>query len=306
MDILHYEDIIAAAAEVGFDLCGVVDAEPMPHQKAHFEEWLADGNQGSLGYLERNVDKRFDPSLLVEGARSVIVCAIAYGVPQESANSSEGRRAKIAPYACREDYHTVFRRLLTQLAERLRLNERGIRWRAFTDSAPLAEKSLAERAGIGRRGRNSLIINSRFGSRILLGELVVCAPADRYSTPTAENPCSDCGACVERCPAEAILPEGGIDTRRCIACRTVEPAATPSDESTAGWLFGCDECQACCPCNEAAERRDNPLIATLFNPADLPADYWAEITDKEFTERFGSTPLSRAGAERLREGVKKL
>ena len=297
---------MSAAAEVGFDLCGVASAAPMPTEQARFEQWLAEGNQGSLGYMERNREKRFAPSLLVDGAQTVIVCALAYSTPERANKTTEGRVAKIAPYACREDYHSVFRRLLPQLAERLGLNEKGIRWRAFTDSAPLAEKALAVRAGLGGIGRNSLLINEKFGSRVLLGELVVCAPADRYSEPLAQNPCSGCGLCVERCPASAILPEGGIDTRKCIACRTVEPAAALGDEGTSGWLFGCDECQACCPCNEVAERRDNPLIATLFNPADLSADYWAEITDEEFTKRFGTTPLSRAGAERLRAGAKKL
>ena len=303
---LSYDDIMLAAAEVGFDLCGVTTAEPMPEEKARFEQWLAGGNQGNLGYMERNCDKRFAPALLVDGAESVIVCGLAYAVPDEAEGCTDGKRAKIAPYACREDYHSVFRRLLPQLAERLGLNKKGIRWRAFTDSAPLAEKALAVRADLGGIGRNSLLITEQFGSRVLLGELVVCAPADRYSEPLAQNPCSGCGLCVERCPASAILPEGGIDTRKCIACRTVEPAAALGEEGTAGWLFGCDECQACCPCNEVAERRDNPLIATLFNPADLSADYWSEITDEEFTERFGTTPMSRAGAERLREGAKRL
>ena len=303
---LSYDDIMTAAAEVGFDLCGVTTAEPMPEEKARFEQWLAGGNQGNLGYMERNCDKRFAPALLVDGAESVIVCGLTYGVPDEAEGCTDGKRAKIAPYACREDYHSVFRRLLPQLAERLCLNEKGIRWRAFTDSAPLAEKALAVRAGIGGIGRNSLLITEQFGSRVLLGELVVCAPADRYSEPLAQNSCSGCGLCVERCPASAILPEGGIDTRKCIACRTVEPAASLGEEGTAGWLFGCDECQACCPCNEVAERRDNPLIATLFNPSVFSAEWWAEISDEEFVERFGTTPMSRAGAERLRVGAKKL
>lgn len=303
---LSYDDIMTAAAEVGFDLCGVTTAEPMPEEKARFEQWLAGGNQGNLGYMERNCDKRFAPALLVDGAESVIVCGLAYGVPDEAEGCTDGKRAKIAPYACREDYHSVFRRLLPQLAERLGLNEKGIRWRAFTDSAPLAEKALAMRAGLGGIGRNSLLITEQFGSRVLLGELVVCAPTDRYSEPLAQNPCSGCGLCVERCPASAILPEGGIDTRKCIACRTVEPAAALGEDGTAGWLFGCDECQACCPCNEAAERRDNPLIATLFNSSDFSTEWWTEISDEEFVERFGTTPMSRAGAERMREGAKRL
>ena len=303
---LSYDDIMAAAAEIGFDLCGVTSAAPLPDEKSRFAHWLAGGNQGNLGYMERNSDKRFAPALLVEGAESVIVCGLAYGVPNEAEGCTDGKRAKIAPYACREDYHSVFRRLLPQLAERLGLNEKGIRWRAFTDSAPLAEKALAVRAGIGRIGRNSLLITEQFGSRILLGELVVCAPTDRYSEPVAQNPCSGCGLCIERCPASAILPEGGVDTRKCIACRTVEPAVTLGEEGTAGWLFGCDECQVCCPCNQKAEKIDNPLISTLFNPSEFSAEWWTEISDEEFVERFGTTPMSRAGAERLRAGAKKL
>ncbi len=324
LKILSHSEIVDAAHRVGFDLCGVVRADEMVADGERFDRWLAAGCHGPLAYMARNRDKRFAPARLVEGAGLVIVCALCYGAADGGVTCDEvsdvadggaacaerGERApKIAAYACREDYHRVIRRMLKTLAREIGLVEQGVAWRAFVDSAPLAEKSLAVRAGLGMVGRNSLILNPRYGSRLLFGELVVCAEADRYSEPLAENPCTGCGACVAACPADALPPEGGVDARRCIACRTVEPAAAEwqgervddGEAWRAGWLFGCDECQRCCPINRRAEQRDNPNMPTLFNPSSLSATYWQSISDEEFERLYGHTPLSRAGAERLRK-----
>ena len=171
--MLDLEHIKRCAAEVGFDLCGVAKCHPMPSDGAFLQRWLEEGNGSTLAYLERNAEKRADTTLLVEGAKSVIVCAIAYKNPI-SEGYAPNCRTKIASYACAEDYHTTIRRMLQQLCERLRSEHPTLRGRVFTDSAPIFEKRYAVEAGLGWIGRQSLLVTPQFGTFVLLGEAVVC------------------------------------------------------------------------------------------------------------------------------------
>lgn len=149
--------ITKTALDVGFDLVGVVRAEHLTKEHNYFNEWLLEGNASTLDYLKRNVEKRFDASLLVEGARSVVICAISYLSPY-SRGYNEGAKTKIASYALARDYHVTIKELLSKLAEQLKTYSPQARYRAYTDSAPLAEKSYAVRAGLGWIGRNSLLV----------------------------------------------------------------------------------------------------------------------------------------------------
>ena len=164
--------IINAAKSVGFDMVGVVAAEALVEERKRFEQWLLDGNNSTLAYLERNVDKRFDMRLLVEGARSVVICAVSYLSPY-GRGYDEACNTKVASYALARDYHKSIKEMLCALAEELKLHNPKLQYRAFTDSAPVAEKSLAVRAGLGWIGRQSLLINPHFGSMLHLGELVI-------------------------------------------------------------------------------------------------------------------------------------
>lgn len=296
--------ITNAASEVGFDIVGVVRAEHLTEEYNRFNEWLLAGNASTLSYLERNVEKRFDASRLVDGARSVVVCAISYLSPY-SRGYDEGVKTKIASYALARDYHITIKELLAQLAERLKEHNPQLRYRAFTDSAPLAEKSYAVRAGLGWIGRNSLLVTPAHGSMLHLGELLIDEEVDIYDTPMEAVGCGECRRCIEACPNGAILENRTIDTRRCISCRTIERATESEQINLDGWIFGCDACQSVCPYNRRAPLHSNNLLDPLFDPMVLGEKEWQAMTEEEFNAMAGTTPLTRAGLERIRRNINK-
>ena len=229
--------IINAAYDVGFDLVGVVRAEAMTAEHDRFCRWIAAGHHSTLTYLERNIDKRFDARLLVEGARSIVVCGVSYRSPLGD-GYAEGWRTKVASYALARDYHITIKEMLAALATRLKEYAPDMTFRAFTDSAPLAEKSLAVRAGLGWIGRNSLLVNPDLGSMLHLGELVISEDVDAYSMPMTAVGCGECRRCIAACPNGAISEDRSINTHRCISCRTIEREATTTRDSVGEALVG--------------------------------------------------------------------
>lgn len=296
--------IINSAQRVGFDLVGVVRVEPLIEERKRFEEWLLAGNQSTLGYLERNVEKRFDVGRLVENSHSVVVCAVSY-LSQYSRGYRDGYNAKIASYALNDDYHVTIKSMLCELADELKKDNPELRYRAFVDSAPVAEKSLAVRAGLGWIGRQSLVVNPRFGSMIHLGELVIDDVVDEYDRPMTGVGCGSCRRCVDACPNGAILDNRTIDTRRCISCRTIEREGCTDDITLDGWIFGCDACQSVCPFNKQAPLHTNHRFDPRIDPYELSAERWLRMTDDEFSEMAATTPMTRSGLERIRGNIKK-
>lgn len=302
MSMIAKNFIINAAHEVGFDLAGVVRAEALTTERNSFSDWLLAGNHSTLTYLERNIEKRFDARLLVEGARSVVICAVSY-LSAYSRGYLQHSQTKVASYALTTDYHTTIKRMLTELAERLKAEHPTLRFRAFTDSAPVAEKSLAVRAGLGWIGRNSLVVTPQYGSMILLGELIIDQEVDSYDSPTESVGCGKCRRCLDACPNSAILDTRLVDTRRCISCRTIEREEPNSDINLDGWIFGCDRCQSVCPYNQRAEEHRNPQFDPLFDPTTLGAEEWLAMSDEEFATMAGTTPMTRSGLERIKRNV---
>lgn len=292
------------AKEVGFDLVGVVPAEALVDEHKRFSEWLLAGNNSTLGYLERNVEKRFDARLLVEGANSVLICAIGYR-SQYSLGYAADCRTKIASYALARDYHTTIKEMLRELAERLVEYAPELRFRAFTDSAPVAEKSLAVRAGFGWIGRNSLVVNPKLGSMMLLGELIINEVVDVYDSPMDGVGCGSCRACVDNCPNSAILDNRTIDARRCISCRTIEREGATEEIKLDGWIFGCDACQTVCPFNRHAPMHTNPRFDPIIAVDTLDETRWQSMSEDEFAALASETPLTRSGLERIRGNIGK-
>ena len=300
--MLDQRNIKRLAAQAGFDLCGVAPCRHLAANEARFRRWLGQGYQSSLAYLERHTEKRFDPARLIEGARTAVVCAVAY-----KNRTSDGYpatcRTKIASYACTTDYHTTIRNMLRGMLQALKAAYPGLEGRAFVDTAPLAEKQLAVEAGLGWIGRQSLLVTPQFGSFVLLGELLLNDETDAYDTPFEGSRCGSCRACIEHCPTGAILDERMIDTRRCIACHTIEREPDTGIDLD-GWIFGCDACQSCCPYNRRAPQHRNPAFDTLFDPAELDAEAWRALDERQFTDCFGTTPLTRSGLERIRGNIR--
>ena len=296
--------ITNAAREVGFDIVGVVPAMALPEESCRFEAWLAGGHHSTLSYLERNGEKRFDASKLVEGAKSVVVCGVSY-LSEYSRGYPEGWRTKIASYALNRDYHITIKEMLTALAQRLKEHSPQLRFRAFTDSAPLAEKSYARRAGLGWIGRNSLLVTPEYGSMLLLGELVIDEDVDEYDTPKDYIGCGECRRCVEACPNGAISEDRYIDTGRCIACRTIEPMAEGESINFDGWIFGCEACQTVCPYNQRAGLHSNPHFDPIVEPLKLDVDAWLAMSEESFARMAATTPLTRAGLEKIKSLIAK-
>lgn len=287
------------AAEVGFDLCGAAKYRRMEQDSHFLEEWIERGYASSLEYLKRNTQRRGDATALVEGAKSIIVCAVSYKNAISDGYSCN-HNAKIASYACTTDYHLTIKQMLFELCKRLKEVYPNFSARCFVDSAPIFEKRYAVEAGLGWIGRQSLLVTPQFGTFVLLGEIVLDEECDNYDQPLATVGCGECHRCVDACPNGAVK-ERHIDTSCCISCATIERRNEERVLPLHGWIFGCDECQTICPYNRKAPLSTNPRFAPLFNPAEMGPEEWLALSEEEFSEKFGSTPLERAGLERLKE-----
>ncbi len=265
-EMFDLSQIKELAYEVGFDLCGVAQYLNFEEDKFFLEKWIEQGFASSLGYLKRNIDCRADASRLVEGAKSVIVCAVSYK-NQISDGYPADHSAKVASYACTTDYHTTIKQMLFELCERLKEIDPDLSARCFVDSAPIFEKRYAVEAGLGWIGRQSLLVTPEYGTFVLLGEVVMTAECNDYDKPLESVGCGECRRCVEACPNGAVK-ERHIDTSRCISCATIERREGGEACNLHGWIFGCDECQTVCPYNRKAPYFRNPKFAPLFNPIE--------------------------------------
>lgn len=279
--MFNLECIKGVAHEVGFDLCGVAKYRVFEEDKAFLVEWIEQGYASSLDYLKRNIDCRADANRLVEGAKSVVVCAVSYKNMASDGYPAD-HQAKVASYACTTDYHTTIKQMLFELCERLKEVNPDFSARCFVDSAPIFEKRYAVEAGLGWIGRQSLLITPEYGSFVLLGEVVMTAECDEYDKPYEGVGCGECRRCVDACPNGAIK-ERHIDTSRCISCATIECRANEGICDTHGWIFGCDECQTVCPYNRKAPYFRNPKFTPLFNPIERMPE----------REEFRTTPMVR-------------
>jgi epoxyqueuosine reductase len=259
------------AYRLGFDACGIAAAHAVDSDQAiHYHQWLANHFNGEMEYLNRQVEKRLDPRKLVEGATSIICVALGYYHTGQFPSSSR----TIARYALHNDYHSLIRHRLQLLLEQLRQLDATISGRAFCDSAPLLERYWAEQAGIGWIGKNQLLIIPGKGSWFLLGELIINRET-QYDQPIP-NRCGRCERCLNSCPTQALLPEKGLDARRCLSYLTIEKK-TAFTEEEANWcienetFFGCDRCQEVCPWNRFSQEQEDPTMQplSLFLQSDL-------------------------------------
>jgi epoxyqueuosine reductase len=283
----------ARAKELGFDLCGIARAHSV--EPALLDKWLGAGWDASLSYVGARREERLDPSLLVSGARSVIVLAASYGPHPDDPQPVPGELL-VARYARGRDYHNVLVRPARKLAAWLR--SAGAETYCEVDTGAVLEKYWAQEAGVGWIGKNGCLIHERFGSWLLLGAIVT----DLELEPDARHPdrCGDCALCIPACPTAAIPEPRYVDSRRCIAFHTIETREEIPGELAAkfdGRLFGCDACQDVCPWN----RRASPgkLVQLRARTPSLPGAEVLALTSEETRRRFEGTPLMRAGQEGL-------
>jgi len=300
------EQIRDRAQELGFPLCGFTTPESPPHLSV-FRAWLEKGRQGGMAYLgtRRARMARAQPRILLAGCQSVIVLAAPYPVPNPRPPAPLGGR--VASYALGEDYHDVLLPKLKALAGWIEQRaESPIRFRAYTDTGPILERDLAQRAGLGWIGKNTLLIHPRYGSYFFLAEILTdlrLAPDD----PFRADRCGSCTRCLQACPTRCILPDRTLQAGRCVSYLTIElRGAVPVElrEALGNWVFGCDICQEVCPWNR---RADPPPPDPRFLPrAHLPpADLSQELSgDKRETAlRFRGSALRRTRSEGYRRNL---
>lgn len=303
MVIIEAKHIKNIAINAGFDICGITMCQSFPTNRAAFDNWLKEGYDSSLHYMRNNIDMRFDVGQMVEGARSVVVCGVSYK-SEISGGYSAADKCKIASYACNRDYHKTLKKMLKAMLRELQTTYPSLEARAFVDSAPILEKQYAVEAGLGWIGRQSLLVTPEYGTYVLLGELVLNAEVDEYDKPLERVGCGECRRCIDACPTRAIVKPMTIDTSRCISCHTIE-AQPNSNINLNGWIFGCDECQNCCPYNKIAKPHNSTYFDPLFDPRTISSKMWLTMNEQEFCDKFGSTPLKRSGLERIILNIKK-
>ncbi|MFI3248047.1 MAG: tRNA epoxyqueuosine(34) reductase QueG [Rikenellaceae bacterium] len=288
------------AIKAGFDLCGVTRAEYLPDAADRFSKWLFRGYGDGLDYLHRNQDLRYDASKLMDGAKTVVVCGINYK-NDLSLTQDLTSGVGVASYALMRDYHKTIKRRLKHILKDLQLIYPELNGRVFTDSAPLLEKHLAVNAGLGWIGRQSLLITPQYGSFVLLGELLLDQGVDIYDAVYLDDRCGECRKCVASCPASAINDNRTIDTRKCIACRTIERDDS-GDEPLAGWIFGCDVCQRSCPHNQLTPLASAADMQRIITP--LTREEWLAMDDKDFENFTQGTPIRRSSLQRILRYIK--
>jgi epoxyqueuosine reductase len=283
----------ARAAQLGFDLCGIARAHPLP--PGPLDRWLLRGWDAGMTYVRRRREERLDPGLLVPGARSVIVVAASYAPAADDPRPAPGELT-IARYARGRDYHNVLIKPVRKLAHWLR--EAGAAVYAEVDAGPVMEKAWAQEAGIGWIGKNGCLIHERLGSWLLLGALITDFPLEA-DVPHPDR-CGECALCIPACPTEAIREPRYVDSTRCIAYHTIEHRESIPEEiarRAGGRLFGCDACQDVCPWN----RRAPParLVQLRARTPSLALHEVLALTAEEARRRFEGTPLLRAGRDGL-------
>jgi epoxyqueuosine reductase len=300
--------VVEVSRALGFDLCGVAPAEEFP-ELAHLEEWLVRDYAGELRYLHDA--RRRSPSRVVQGARSVIVCALNYKTslpcstetPDEIA-SEAGPRGWIARYAWGGDYHKVLGEKLDALVEALRKEfPEPFEARAYADTGPVVERVAAKYAGLGWLAKNTCLIHEELGSWLFLGVIVTTLDLAASLGPAEVPPadlCGNCRLCIEACPTGAIVEPYVLDARRCISYLTIElRGAIPAElrEPMGRHVFGCDICQDVCPWNRSAPLTSQESFEprrfaqhSLFSP-DL--EWLASLTEEEFREAFRGSPVKR-------------
>lgn len=284
--------------ELGFQQVGIAGLDLASHE-AHLQRWLAAGYHGEMDYMAAHGNKRSRPDELVPGTLRVISLRMDClpGDTQMSQRLGEPEKAYVSRYALGRDYHKLIRKRIQQLAERIQQAIGPFGYRAFVDSAPVLEKAIAEQAGLGWIGKNTLVLNRKAGSWFFLGELFVDLPLPVDAAHTDEH-CGRCRACLDICPTAALVGPYMLDARRCISYLTIElKGAIPVElrPLIGNRVFGCDDCQIVCPWNRFARptqqsdfqprhQLDNAELATLFR--------WSE---EEFLSRTEGSPLRRTG-----------
>jgi epoxyqueuosine reductase len=293
------------ALALGFDAVGFARAELAPAVRERLGAFLAAGHHGSMGWMEARAGQRADPRVLWPEAVSVISLGLNYGPDRDPMESLAWRdRGTISVYARNRDYHDLVKGRLKQLGGWIAGRFRGSELKVFVDTAPVMEKPLAQRAGLGWQGKHTNLVSRQFGSWLFLGE--VFTTLDLAPEKAERDHCGSCDACLRACPTEAFVAPYRLDARRCISYLTIEhhgPIPVELRPKMGNRIYGCDDCLAVCPWNKFARAHEEPAFA----PRDaLVAPKLAELAsldDAAFRALFSASPIKRIGRDRFVRNV---
>ena len=298
----------AEAAALGFDGLRITDTH-LGLASERLNQWLAEGRHGHMEYMQRHADLRSNPELLVPGTVRVICVSMNY-LPSETNFDTEWQRledstqAVVSMYARGRDYHKVLRSRLQEFAKLIEERIGKLGYRVFTDSAPLMEVELARKAGLGWRGKHTLLLNRESGSTFFLGEILVDVPLP--IDQEIEEHCGTCTSCIDICPTQAITAPYQLDARRCISYLTIEnPEAIPVEFRSAmgNRVYGCDDCQLICPWNKFAKRTELPDFAQRHGLGQASLLHLWSWTEAEFEQRHEGSAIRRIGYSRWRRNL---
>jgi len=302
MNVLS-EKIKKYAAFLGFDACGFSKAEKIPAESKRYTGWLKQGYNAGMGYMSDNLDKRFDPALLVEDTKSIISLALNY-YPKEKIPAGNPR---IAYYAYGKDYHEVMKSKMNKLFDFIKKEVSGASGRCFCDTAPVLERYWATRSGIGFTGKNTSLIIPGKGSYFFLGEIFLNIEL-AYDNPSGVS-CGKCKRCMEACPTKALNIPYILDSNRCISYQTIENKNEIAEDILPhlnNCVYGCDICQQVCPWNRSARPNDIEEFTPLPDFLSLNMERLDNMTVEEYRKIFKNSAVKRAKYSGLKRNIEAL
>jgi len=296
--------ILRKAEECGFCAAGFSSITPCSEESTRLREMIRENRHGEMLYMQKNIASRDNPENLLPGAKTVFSAAMPYHFPLET-HAESGRLSR---YAMVRDYHRVLSEKLEEVLECIRENHSGeVNGKVCVDGIPVFEKSWAEKAGLGRKGKNTMLIVPDKGSLVFLGEILLDIELP-FTPEHLPDPCGECDSCINSCPTGAIIEKGKIDARKCISYLTVELKRefTPEEFGMTGeWMFGCDICQEVCPHNQKSLKKKT---AAGFEPQKelltITPEEILSLTKSGFKKLFASTPVYRTGLKRLKRNAR--
>ncbi len=298
---LRYSSIIKQEAKrLGFDFCGISKAEYLEEEAPRLEAWLNTKKHGKMEYMENHFDKRLDPRLLVEGAKSVV--SLLYNYYPTQIQTTEA--PKISKYAYGQDYHEVIKTKLHEFVNTLKENIGDVNGRVFVDSAPVMDKAWAKKSGLGWIGKNSNLINKQNGSFFFIAELII--DIELIPDGPIKDYCGTCTKCIDACPTGAIVEPYVVDGSKCISYLTIElkdQIPTEFKNKMDNWAFGCDVCQNVCPWNSFSTTHTEPLFENKHGLLDYSANDWYELSEELFSKVFKGSAVKRTKYKGLKRNL---
>lgn len=297
-----YSQFIKSEAQrLGFLSCGISKVEFLEQEAPRLEKWLSENRNGKMQYMENHFDKRLNPALLVDGAKSVVSLLLNYYPEQTQRQDS----FKISKYAYGQDYHHIIKEKLKELLHSIQENIGEVDGRVFVDSAPVLDKAWAQKSGLGWIGKNTNLISKKVGSFFFVAELILDIELE-YDNPTMTDHCGSCTRCIDACPTDAIIAPYVVDGSKCISYYTIELKENIPQEVKGkfdDWVFGCDVCQDVCPWN----RFSSPHSESLLNPKEEILSFskqdWIDITEETFSKVFQKSAVKRTKFEGFKRNI---